>query len=277
MSAIRSTYDQSNGRCTVAIGVPAMYMTKNIELRFYDSSDNVATLYTKTWEGEAYVYAPQDYIFNQLSQTSDEDFKSLLVAMVTYIGYAQDYFSPTDSTVDKEPLYKRLAEYNESPADVSGISKETVNRANDHGNDATKDTAIGMHLRSFTIALEAAIDLTLKYSIDEGYEINDFTVNLTRQVFVNNQSVVETVPMEVTYDDSQDRYVLVIEAIPAAQWDYEYKITITNNKNGETNTWGTSVLAYLASQMTATKPVQLQNLVKAMYLYNQAASKYQGF
>ena len=278
MSEIRETYNASNGRCSVTMGVPAMYMTKTVELRFFDSSDVQANLITNTWSGDAYAYVPKDYITNNVNKAGvAASLKHLLAAMATYIGYAQDYFAPNDATVDKDPLYNVLEELGSAPVDISGVTKESVGRANDHGNDPDKNGPIGIHLRSFSIALEAAIDLSLVFSVDDGYSIDDFTIMLSREVFIDNQSVIETIPLTAEYVESSGRYLLKVEGIAAAHWDYEYKITITNNKNGETNVWGSSVLAYLANQMTDTKPVALQNLVKAMYVYNQAANAHLGF
>ena len=243
-------------------------MTKDVELRIYDGAGNGATLYTSSAESDVYGRSVQYYIESRLKKDIDASEKELLVTLATYGGYAQDYFrdGKGNGLVDAESLYEVLETYGLEPADISGITNTTVNRVNDRGsNEANMDFT----LKTFTVALDSAVNLTLKFEMGSGYDIDDFTYVLT---YIDGGEE-KTMEMEAEKEASSGRCVLTVEDIAAAYWDYEYKISVTNNKTGETNEWGTSVLAFVTTKLKSASGTELEkNVVRAMYLYNQAAN-----
>jgi hypothetical protein len=272
MSEIRASYNSANGRCKIESGVPSIYMTKNVELRIYDGEGKAVTLYTNSMEDEVYGRSIEYYINSRLSKDIPETERKLLVALATYGGYAQRYFRDGrgNQMVDETPLYNVLLDYNLEPADISGVTYEAVNRVNDRG---INEANMGITLKSFSVALDSAVELTLKFVMEDGYDIDDFTYVLT----YNDAGTEKTMALEATKEASTGRCVLKISDIAAACWDYEYKIEITNNVTGETNIWGSSVLAFVTTKLKSGSATEMEkDVVRAMYIYNKAANEHFG-
>ena len=244
-----------------------MYLTKVVELRIYDGNDNIANLYTNSNpEGDSmYGKSIQDYINSRLGKTTDKNEKALLLTIVAYGTYAQDYFRNVkgNQLVDATFLSSVLEPFGLSMPDISGITADMVNRVNNKG---TNEAGVGFALKAFSVALDAAVDLTLKFEMASGYDLDDYSYVLTD---------VSGATKELVPSKESGRCVLVIKSIAAAYWDHEYTITVTNKVTGETNVWGTSVLALVTTKIKSTNAVEKEkNIVKAMYLYNLAADAY---
>ena len=247
-------------------------MTKNVELRIYDGEGKAVTLYTSSMEDEVYGRSIEYYINSRLSKDIPETERNLLVALATYGGYAQRYFRDGrgNQMVDETPLYNVLLGHNLDPADISGVTYEAVNRVNDRGNN---EANMGITLKTFSVALDSAVELTLKFVMEDGYDIDDFTYVLT----YNDAGTEKTMALEATKEVSTGRCVLKISDIAAACWDYEYKIEITNNVTGETNIWGSSVLAFVTTKLKSASATEMEkDVVRAMYIYNKAANEHFG-
>jgi len=81
---------------------------------------------------------------------------------------------------------------------------------------------------------------------------------------------------ELEAEQSGDYYVIAIDNIAAQDLNEEYTITVANDEN--TGTITVSALAYCRSVLNRTTNTtyteDLKNLLKSMYLYNQAAEAY---
>ena len=255
-----------NGRHVFGQGIASGYMTKDVTLEIFDGNDNKAKFTYKGAEyGESFTASVIDYANTVYGQTNPafDKVKVALDALLTYGGYAQQYFIKTNPKVDAEPVYNILAENGRNVGDISSISADDIDQVKTMTGDA-----IGIEYKTATVGLESAVYMTMKFQLNGSDTIDNYSFKLT----------LPTGSIDVTpvLEESSGRYVINIENIPAAYWDYMYTVTVTNKTTGGVYNASMSVMAYAKAMLGVTKDATLINLLKSMYFYNQAANTYFG-
>ena len=189
--------------------------------------------------------------------------------MATYGGYAQEYFVKNNSNIDATPIYSVLSQYGQALPDLSGVTVGSIGRTFNK-DEANAD---GLLMGGADVDLNSAVTLTLKFALTNAeYTINDFTFELK---YIENH--VEKSKELEAYLGSDGRYWVDVENIPAAYWDYEYVIAVTNTKTNTVSMPSGSVLAFVQLKLkNANSTEEVKNLVKGMYYYNEAANEFFG-
>ena len=188
--------------------------------------------------------------------------RPLLTAMATYGGYAQTFFKSSFQQVDAEPVYNLLAEYGLSKADVSGITQSTVDGYLFNKGEKSN----GLTLKSADAELQAAINMIMLFEMDAQYSVGDFSAVAISPTGARTEVKIE-------YNNHYGRYAIVVDDIPAMYWDNDYRVEITNNVTGVTNTVSGSVMAVVRLVMkNQGNPQAVKELVAAMYVYGTAAT-----
>ena len=119
----------------------------------------------------------------------------------------------------------------------------------------------GLTLTNISLNLESTTELNIKMRVAEGHSIEDYSI------------AVDGVAVRPVKDG--DRYVLTIHNIAAKDLDRMYTVTIS--ANGETQEIHTCALSYCYTVLErGTASAEMQNISRALYLYNQAANAYFG-
>ncbi len=258
---LKAAGTDARGRYKLIQGIASGEMTCSVDFEFYNGKDEQQRIVTTSGKelGTKATYSILDYV-KIIMNGNDARQKKMMVALLTYGGYAQTAFN-----VDAEnPAYNLLADYGYSALSLDGISAETIaQRTIIEGSD------IGIKATSMQPFLDSAIYLRLYLKLNEGESISNYTFELT---YATVEGTEET--MMIYAVPEYDRYYVDITEIPAAYLDYMYKVKITNIQTGESYSVSTSVLVYLRNQMNSISDVDKLNLFKAMYLYNQAANEF---
>lgn len=227
----------------------AKEMTEFVTLRIYDGNGNQIKLFNSKgveMQDDKVAYSVAAYAgSNQLS----EETKALAQAMTTYGAYAMNYFSYT-------PVYQDDANAGNVVMNaVSGSASELIEYK------ATRSGTMpdGLSIPSIFLTLETETAINVELSVAEGHEIGDYTFTME-----DGKTLTPTA--------SGSNYILVIPNISAKKLDSLYTINIGNCEVGF------SALSYAYSILKAyennSDKVDVCNLVRALYAYNQAANTY---
>lgn len=200
------------------------------------------------WSGgatETYTYSVQTYAKNMLESSEDESFKELMRTMLHYGANAQSYFAYNEET---------LANAGMEAVDYSNVSIDGFPTVAGQGTQLAKFCAA-------TLVLESTVHLELFFKVDPSAE--HFTVSYQGQ--------------ELPLQQCGDRLMVVIENLYAADLDDEIVVTVSDGAESVEVSY--NPMAYCQSVQNKTKNAftpELKTLVKALYLYNQAANTYFG-
>ena len=220
--------------------VNAKEMTKPIQAQMV--VDDVAGS-TVTYSVKKYA----DAILNLASGTYESE-KTLLRAMLNFGGYAQTYFED-ESDLANDELY----ETSEDP--VLNLETIDLEAYSPSGTNTEKLTA--------TLLLESETELRFYFTPEVGKTFDDYSF----EVSGTEKSLVTGTKDEKSY--------VAISEIAANELQDMYTVTIRSNDTGEvfaTVTYG--AMSYVKSVLNNSSDDNLKNLVKALYLYNQAAVDY---
>jgi hypothetical protein len=232
------------------ISLHAKQMSDPVTLKVFTGDDEVVTLYTHT-TGEnvtetGYVYTVRDYIAKTKESSTDEKLIALVNAMSDYGALAQIQFNYNTENVP------------EIQADLSAVTAETLA---DYEAKVTEGTATGMSFKGTSLLLQSETVIRFYFNLDEG-EIGDYTFKLGSK--------------KVTPEESDDGWYIEIKNVAAKDLDKVYTVTVSSGA-GKIVTVKGSALSYVQKVLsTDGAPEKLVNLVKGIYLYNQAANAYFG-
>lgn len=201
--------------------------------------------------GKVYVYSVQEYI-DYINEHSDEaayrEVAPLLEAMSVYGAYADNYFRDGNNEISEANVEA-----------VRSVTDETLSSFEASGRRQGRTVMF----EGSNLYLQSETMLRLYFSAPAGTE------NI--QFFMNGQ--------EVTAFRYGPYYCIDIDNIPAAELDDIYEITI--KIDGEVDcTISHSVMSYcyntLSVDVDDVYTVALQDVLRALYLYNEAANSYFG-
>ena len=255
----------AKGRYLLKMGIASGEMTSKVTYEFFDANGNKLNIVTSsgTELGNTATFSLLDYAKGILKNgTADQ--KKMVAAMLTYGGYAQKYFN-----VDAEnPAYNLLTELGIEIPSLDGITADSITQRT-----AVEDNKNGIKATGMQAFLDSAIYLRLYFVLDEGAAIDDYKFVLT---YATPSGSVDTKEVTAVYEAANNRYYVDIEDIPAAYLDYMYNITVTNTKTNATYSVTTSVMVWVRNAMLQYTAADHLNLLKAIYLYNQAANEFFG-
>ena len=260
-----------NGRYVIEQGVAAGEMTRDITIKFYDGEGNI--LYVNDYVEGIKMSATRsvaDWCKRILDLSTNTKQRELATALATYGYYAQVYF---EGLTDEE-AEKALEKYGISLADISGVTADSIQQET-----KTEGADIGIKGKiTQNMYFDSAVYLRIFFQLNAQKSIDDYTFNLTKQITQNGQTITVTNTVAVSSQTNSSgavRYYIDITDIPAAYFDYEYIVTMTEKATGAEYTVTTSGLAYLKAAIAAyANDLDRVNMFKAVYLYNAAANAY---
>ena len=231
------------------IALTAKQMNDKVTLKVFNGEDAVVPLYRHS-NGEdvtetGYVYSVQDYIQKTLENPeADEKLKALVQAMSDYGSLAQVQF---------EYNLENLAEVK---GDLNSVTLESVAK---YAPVVTEGTATGVTFKGPSLVLKTQTALRLYFELAEG-EIGDYTF----KVGTKTKTPTETA----------QGWMIEIPNISAKDLDKVYTVKVTSGA-GTVLTLKVSALSYVYNVLNnEASEADLVNLVKGVYLYNQAADAY---
>ena len=211
-----------------------------------------AVLHCNDWTGQTYSYSVYDYASKILAEPESSEYKSsapLIKAMLNYGGYVQTYFNEKTDALANKGLYNKTN-------DPVLTTNTTVSK--DY-NYAVFNNSIGVSFIGGSLVLNSGTDLKLYYSMDDQNMANNINVS------VNGQNVAPE------YDGNIMCVRVPDISISSLGDTYNVKISVNGKELNQKYSAMTYMYKALNSQNSNTK---LNNVVKALYLYNEAAKQY---
>lgn len=211
-----------------------------------------AVLHCNDWTGQTYSYSVYDYASKILAEPESSEYKSsapLIKAMLNYGGYAQTYFNENTDALANKGLYNKTN-------DPVLTTNTTVSK--DY-NYAVLNNNMGVSFLGGSLVLNSGTDLKLYYSMDDKNMAHNINVS------VNGQNVAPE------YDGNIMCVRVPDISISSLGDTYNVKISVNGKEINQKYSAMTYMYKALNSQNSNTK---LNNVVKALYLYNEAAKQY---
>ena len=211
-----------------------------------------AVLHCNDWTGQTYSYSVYDYASKILAEPESSEYKSsapLIKAMLNYGGYAQTYFNEKTDALANKGLYNKTN-------DPVLTTNTTVSK--DY-NYAVFNNNMGVSFIGGSIVLNSGTDLKLYYGIDDKNVAHNINVS------VNGQNVAPE------YDGNIMCVRVPGICISSLGDTYNVKISVNGKEINQKYSAMTYMYKALNAQNSNTK---LSNVVKALYLYNEAAKQY---
>lgn len=197
---------------------------------------------------DAFECSVQEYAGAMIADgTYDANAVALAKAMLNYGAYAQTYFNYN---------VKNLANSNLNAGDqaVSSVNATTLEN---YAKTDTQSNSIGT-LAGSSLVLESETTLKFYFTLDK--DINDLTFK------VGDEEVEAATATNETY------YYVAVENIAAHNLNAEHTVVVTNGEETLKATY--NVMTYCYNVLSRERDEKLQNLVRALYLYNAAADVY---
>lgn len=222
--------------------VSAAEMTKKVN----------AVLHCNDWTGQTYSYSVYDYASKILAEPESSEYKSsapLIKAMMNYGGYAQTYFNEKTDALANKGLYNKT---NDPVLTTNTTVSKDYNYADFNNN-------MGVSFIGGSLVLNSGTDLKLYYSMDDKNMAHNINVS------VNGQNVAPE------YDGNIMCVRVPDISISSLGDTYNVKISVNGKEINQKYSAMTYMYKALNAQNSNTK---LNNVVKALYLYNEAAKQY---
>lgn len=225
-------------------------MTKDITVQMVVDGQN----------GTPVTYSVKDYADAILGfeEGTYEDEKKMARAMLNYGGYAQEYFDGATEKLANEGLYTGETD------PVQQLDKVDLS-AYKHSITQAEDTQ-GIHLSTAALSLESETELRFYFNLDEGKNLEDY-------VFELKDSSKE---LETGYSTEKEKYYVTIPNIGPTGLQTMHTLSITaKDSTEELIGIKYSAMSYVKTVLdNSTYDDEWKDLVKALYLYNQAALEY---
>lgn len=218
--------------------VPAKEMADSVKIVVY--YDGVRS--------QEYNYSIKQYAESVLTQTTDPNIQKLVKTMLNYGAYAQQYFNYNADNLTNAGL---------EPAD-QGLLGDVVTDAFLEYKYQPLQSQNVIAMQNISLVLKSETTLRLYFTCASG-------------VTADALEVTSSTCTPVIRQTEGGSYYIAIENIVAGSLGDMHTITVKNTVTGETDTCTVSALTYGYYALTGSTKATLQNLVKSLYLYNQAA------
>ena len=208
-------------------------------------------VYYDSVKSREYDYSVKQYAEGVLAMTSDTDIHALVKTMLNYGAYAQQYFSyHTDN-----PANAGLEASDQGlPGDV------VVENFTDYKLQPLQSTKV-IALDNISLLLKSETTLRLYFTCASGVSASSLEVTSSTCTPVIGQA-------------EDGSYYIAIENMAAGSLGDMHTIVVKNTVTGETDTCTVSAFTYGYYALNGSSRETLHNLVKSLYLYNQAAETY---
>ena len=204
-----------------------------------------------------------DAILGYASRTFEKE-KPLVSAMLNYGGYAQVFFDDATSGLANEGLYAKTND----PV----LLLESLDLNAYAGSSTQISDSAGLHLEGTTLVLESETELRIYFTLDSEKKVEDYTFQIAQT----------GKKLTTGYSEEKGQHYVSIPNIKATELQKMYDVTIKAASDKEVAKIRYGALSYvkqvlngeLDSSLQENKRDQCKNLVKALYLYNQAALNY---
>jgi hypothetical protein len=218
--------------------------TAHVAAKEMTSDVTVQLLLSDGTKGDAYTYTVKEYADTILADTNTSaKTKKFVKAMLNYGGYAQEYFSYNTANIANADF----------TADEKSLDVVTEDELSFY-DYSLKGSDDGISYKGSKLSLESNTVIKHYFALADGKSISDYT-------FKVNGSVVTPVK-------SGDMYYITVENISAQNLGTDYTVQVGKLRLAY------SPMSYAYSALTKTDKTALQNVTKALYLYNQAADEY---
>jgi hypothetical protein len=266
MAEIRGMQKDSSGRYVFSQPIASPEMGKNVYIQFIDSDTGEALYihdYSNNTVTDELVRSVSDYAQLMLTKGNAKQ-KQLATAMLVYGGYSQIRFG-----VDADaPVYNLITELGLEIPSLENITADTIGATSFVGG-----SSIGITKTTESPTLDSAISHKVYFVLDAGCSIDDYTIVLTT---INPDGTETTVPAEVIYEASRNRYYVLISNIASPYLDYMYNICFTHNTSGEVYEIETSIMCWVKSALEKSTDPKILNLARALYYFSNAANTFFG-
>ena len=218
--------------------VPAKEMADSVKIVVY--YDGV--------KSQEYNYSIKQYAESVLTQTTDPNIQKLVKTMLNYGAYAQQYFNYNADNLTNAGL---------ESAD-QGLLEDVVTDAFLEYKYQPLQSQNVIAMQNISLVLKSETTLRLYFTCASG-------------VTADALEVTSSTCTPVIRQTEGGSYYIAIENIVAGSLGDMHTITVKNTVTGETDTCTVSALTYGYYALTGSTKATLQNLVKSLYLYNQAA------
>ena len=192
-----------------------------------------------------YDYSASDY-FAKAETAGQEKTKKLTRVLNNYGKYAQIYFE-----------YSITDEVNDT-ADVSSVTLTTLEP---YKAVMTSEEVAGLTYAGGSAMLDDAVGYRLYFNLETGHQISEYTFT------IDGKKVTPVLR-------SGSQYYIEKANIAAKDLGIMNEIKVTNGTAAKTIRYSALSYAYRALELTAEEKIPLQNMCRAMYLYNQQAIEY---
>jgi hypothetical protein len=218
--------------------------TAHVAAKEMTSDVTVQILLSDGTKGDAYTYTVKEYADTILADTNTSaKTKKFVKAMLNYGGYAQEYFSYNTANIAN-------ADFTADEKSLDAVTEDELSFY-DYSLRGSDD---GISYKGSKLSLESNTVIKHYFALADGKSISDYT-------FKVNGSVVTPVK-------SGDMYYITVENISAQNLGTDYTVQVGKLRLAY------SPMSYAYSALTKTDKIVLQNVTKALYLYNQAADEY---
>ena len=255
----------AKGRYLLKMGIASGEMTSNVVYEFFNADGGKIKIVTASGKelGTTATFSLLDYAKSMLINGTPEQ-RQIVAAMLTYGGYSQKYFN-----VDAEnPAYNLLTQIGMEIPSLDGVTADSIRQST-----SVVDGKNGLKATGMQAFLDSAIYLRVYFTLDTGASIDDYKFVLA---YAKPDGTEDTMELTPGYEAGKNRYYVDIENIPAAYLDYMYNVTATNIKTNATYSVTTSVMVWVRNSLNSSTNENHKNMLKAIYLYNQAANEFFG-
>ena len=221
------------------------HLSDNFTVTYYDENDRPIS--------DNVTISVKSYINSLINdENTSTKAKTFYKSLLNYAANAQEYFRFNTKDLANSELP-------ETDKDVSNVNKEEV------AEYAPSIAGVTEGIRAFGQDLNIAeeIDYRIYFQLEDGHNINEYVftldgVNVKPQKYSNNMYYVNT------------------EYHAAPDLGVTHNIAVTRNNEGSLNV-SVSVISYahlvLRNEAISTRNIQLQNLMKSLYLYYNNAKQ----
>ncbi len=244
-----------SGKRKFQMKVNAKEMHKKIKLFVEDLDGNRRTLKihgddTTDYKDTGFEYSVADYLEAAQSPQSTITGRALELVKATdeYGKYTQLYFD-----------YPKDIEFDPAPVSANTVTLDDLSL---YAVTTTGTMPEGISNPEVSLVLDSATTLRVYFKLADG-ELDNYAFKL------------DTVPVTPEYNSAKGKYFISVSNIAADKLDKVHTITMASIDGETTYTVNCSALSYAKLIVNADEvDEKLKDLVKALYLYNQAADKY---
>lgn len=230
---------EADGYYFFEVDVAAAEMTMDITIQLFDGDGGYGAKYVQTVRGYA------DYI---LENGTTEQI-ALVKAMLNYGAYAQIRFDVNTQNLANQGCETDIT-------DVAVSESKTVTGA-----------ATGFAMTGYDLILESETTIRLNFTAED--------IETLKITVAYNDGTDRLFTLVSAYDDVKQCYYVDIPNIAAALLDREYTVKVVNTADNSQYEVKLSALCYISGVLASNDTTDAQkNVMKALYLYNQAANEF---